>query len=423
MSGKIVKAEIVAIGSEFLHGGRVESNSLFLAEGLAKCGIEVQWKTLVGDSQDEIMSVLAIAAQRAGVVVLTGGLGSTIDDCTREAIAGLTGQALRCRDKARRALKFRYAASGRQLTKTLSRQAYLPVGAEMLENPVGSAPGFLLEWKRSVIIALPGVSREAEAMFEAQVIPRLGRRVSRSRVLRQKILSTVGLTELEIDSRLQIIIQGSPAVQLSLLASTLGVTVVLREWTKVRKGGVDSGVIEDVLQRVRTALADSVYAEDSQSMEEVVGRQLTLSSRTVALAESCTGGLIGHRLTQVPGSSSYLDRGFICYSNQAKQELLGVPKKVLQRYGAVSAPVAKAMATGARARSHTDLGLSVTGIAGPGGGTAQKPVGLVFMGIDGPHGAYAKQFQFYGARPDIKMRASQAALNMLRLYLLNTSNT
>ena len=417
-------AEIIAIGSEFLHGNRTESNSIFLAEGLAKCGVEVQWKTQVGDDLDNIASVLAVAARRAKVVIVTGGLGSTVDDCTREAVAKVTGRPLRRRSKALQELKVRYAASGRTLTKTLSRQACIPKGAEMIGNPVGSAAGFLLDWKGALIIALPGVSREAQAMLETKVIPRLANWGSKVSVLQQKVLYTVGLTELQIDKQLQPIIQRFPSIQLSLLASTRGVTVVLREWVVSKKGQSKSGDLENIQNLVATfrqALEDSIYAEDDQTMEVVVGQQLKSSSLTLALAESCTGGLIGHRLTQVAGSSSYLDRGFICYSNHAKQDLLGVPKKVLQRYGAVSAPVAKAMAMGAWKQSQTDIGLSVTGIAGPGGGSVKKPVGLVFIGIDGPYGMYTKKFRFYGNRQEIKMRASQAALNILRLYLLSHS--
>ena len=425
MSFKNAKAEIIAIGSEFLHGRRTESNSIFLAEGLAKCGVEVEWKTLVGDSDKNIVLALRAAARRAKVVVITGGLGSTVDDCTREAVAKVTGRVLRRRTKALNALKVRYASYGRPLTKAISHQAFLPAGAEILENPVGSAPGFFLEWRCCMFMALPGVSKEAQAMFETQVVPRLTTRVSQSAVFLQRTLNTVGLTELQIDDRLKPIIQRTPSVQLGLLASTQGVTVVLREWTalKIGKSGKPSlGNIENLVSQIQQVLGDSIYAKDDQTMENVVGQQLKSTSVTLALAESCTGGLIGHRLTQVPGSSSYLDRGFVCYSNQAKQDLLGVPQKLLQRYGAVSAPVAKAMAVGSRTRSRTDIGLSVTGIAGPGGGSAQKPVGLVFIGIDGPHGPGTKKFQFHGDRQDVKMRASQAALNFLRLYLLHKPN-
>jgi len=419
------RAEIIAIGSEFLHGGRLESNSIFLAEGLAKCGIEVEWKTQVGDRKKNIAQALSTAIRRANIVVVTGGLGSTIDDCTREAIAAVTGRTLRRRVKAFAALKALYAFRGKPLSKAVARQACLPMGAEMLENPVGSAPGFFLEWKRSLLMALPGVSTEARAIFETQVIPRLAARLPQSTTLQQKMLLTVGLTELQIDDRLHPIIHHAQSVQLGLLASTLGVAVVLRTWTRKRSSrsaNQDSSEFETLVSRIRQSLGNSIYAEDEQVMEEVVGQQLTSTCATLALAESCTGGLIGHRLTQVPGSSSYLDRSLVCYSNQAKQDLLEVPTKLLKRHGAVSAPVAKAMAMGARKRSQTDVGLSVTGIAGPGGGTVKKPVGLVFIGIDGPMGSDVKQFRFYGDRQDVKMRASQAALNLLRLYLLQASN-
>jgi len=420
------RAEIIAIGSEFLHGGRLESNSIFLAEGLAKCGIAVEWKTLVGDSEKNIALAITTAVRRANVVIVTGGLGSTVDDCTRDAVAAVTGRKLRRRLKAFTVLKTRYAAHGRPLTKVVSRQAFLPVGAEMLENPVGSAPGFLLEWKRSVIMALPGVSKEAQAIFETQVVPRLASCVSQSTRLQQKMFSTVGLTELQVDDRLHPIIRQSQSVQLSLLASVLGVTVVLRAWIPQGSGrstNQNFSEFESLVPLIRQTLGDSVYGEDEQTMEDVVGQQLKSALLSLALAESCTGGLIGHRLTQIAGSSAYLDRSFVCYSNQAKQDLLEVPRNLLNRHGAVSASVAQAMAIGARRKSQTDVGLSVTGIAGPGGGTASKPVGLVFIGIDGPYGTHVKRFQFYGDRQDVKMRASQAALNILRLYLLRLSKS
>ncbi|GJL55199.1 MAG: competence/damage-inducible protein A [Nitrospirales bacterium] len=421
MSRTKFNAEIIAIGSEFLHGRRLESNSIFLAEGLAKCGIEVEWKTLVGDSEKHIALALTLASRRASIVVVTGGLGSTVDDCTREAVATVTGRTLRRRPKALAALNARYASRGRRLTKAVARQASLPIGAEMLENLTGSAPGFWLEWKRSVLLALPGVSKEAQTMFETQVIPRLAARVNHPTRLKQKLLFTVGLTELQVDACLQPIIRQYPSFQLSVLASVLGVTVILRTWSSQTPDGSGEHQVsefESLVSTVRQSLGDSVYAEDEQAMEEVVGQQLTTSSLRLALAESCTGGLIGHRLTQVAGSSAYLDRALVCYSNQAKHDLLGVPMKLLERYGAVSEPVAQSMAEGARARSRTDIGLSVTGVAGPGGGTVHKPVGLVYMGIDGPYGTVTKQFQLYGDRQDVKVRASQAALNLLRVYLL-----
>ncbi|MCA9472212.1 MAG: CinA family nicotinamide mononucleotide deamidase-related protein [Nitrospirales bacterium] len=421
MSGKRPCAEIIAIGSEFLHGGRIESNSLFLAEGLAKSGVEVRWKTLVGDDVDQIVLAIKTAVRRAFVVVLTGGLGSTLDDCTRKAVSQVTGKALRCRSRALAKLQTLYALRGRSLTKIVSRQAYLPVGSQMLDNPVGSAPGFLLEWKGRLLLALPGVAKEARAMFEAEGYVRIAARVAHSahfHVLEQKVLSTFGLTELEIDDRLQLIFSQASSVEYSLLASTLGVTVAVRQWIREQRGKREFNEIDRLVPLIRHALGDHVYAEGRQSMEEVVGTQLKSAAFTLSLAESCTGGLVSHRLTQVPGSSAYLDRAFVCYSNQAKEDFLGVPDRLLRRHGAVSAPVARAMAVGARNHSRSDVALSVTGIAGPGGGSARKPVGLVFLGIDGAAGTYTKKLQLFGDRQDVKIRASQAALNYLRLYLL-----
>ncbi|MGB0909964.1 MAG: competence/damage-inducible protein A [Nitrospirales bacterium] len=418
------QAEIISIGSEFLHSHRIESNSLFIAEGLQECGVNVRWKTLVGDHEQDIVSVLKTAVRRAKVVIITGGLGSTVDDCTRESVAAMTGRPLRSRRKALHALKVQYASRGRELTKVLSRQALFPTSSELLVNPVGSAPGFSLEWKGCLVVALPGVPKEAKAMFKTQVMSLLRARISRSAVLQQRMFFTIGMTELQVDELLQPLLRRSTSAQLGLLASTQGVTVVLKEWIAVTQGKTqhpDCENGESLVQKIRDALGENIYAEDNQTMEGVVGEHLKAVSLTLALAESCTGGLIGHRLTQIPGSSSFFDRGFICYSNQSKHDILGVPVKMLRRNGAVSAPVAKAMAVGARTQSKSDIGLSVTGIAGPDGGSAKKPVGLVFIGIDGPYGTTSKQFQFYGDRQDVKTRASQAALNMLRLYVMNNA--
>ena len=415
------KAEIIAIGSEFLHGQRTESNSLFLAEGLAQCGVEVYWKTQVGDHLASIAAVVKTGVQRADVVVITGGLGSTVDDCTREAIAAVTNCPLRRRNSVLHSLKTRYANYGRTMSPVLARQASFPTGAEMLNNPVGSAPGFLLEWKQSVIIVLPGVSKEAKAMFDAAVTPHLATRLGQSNILIQRKFSTVGLTELQIDERLQPILKPFPSIELTLLASTQGVSVVLRTWSltqNLQMSAKEKEEMEQLLPTIQKTLGKSVYGIGEETMEAVVGELLMNHSQTLSVAESCTGGLIGHRLTQVPGSSSYFDRSFVCYSNQAKQDLLGVSATLLRRHGAVSAPVARTMAEGARKNSQTDIGLSVTGIAGPGGGSVRKPVGTVFIGIDGPKGSLTKKFKFPGDRQDVKMRTSQAGLNLVRLYLM-----
>ena len=420
----IILGEIIAIGSELLIGGRPETNSLFLAEQLAENGVQVRWKTIVGDVEKDIAFSLKQAMKRARVVILTGGLGSTVDDRTRHVIAKVTRRPLRRRPKALAFLKSWYKSRGKLLTPALASQADIPIKAVMLANPVGSAPGIWIDCRRSILIALPGVSLEAKAMFQEQVLPRLGRYLNKTHVMKQKIFHTFGLTESEIDEQLKPVMKQFPSIQLGLLASSQGVTVTLTGWHAAippRKPLNDTqnlALLQSAASLVRSHLRQFVYGEDRQTMEEVIGEYLRSHSLTLAVAESCTGGLIGHRLTQVPGSSSYLDRVVVCYSNQAKQDLLGVSPEVLRRHGAVSAPVARAMARGIRKQNQAVFGLAVTGIAGPGGGSKQKPVGLVFVGLDWPDGTTVCQFHFHGDRPTIKMRASQAALDVLRGQLL-----
>jgi len=419
------RGEIIAVGSELLIGGRLDTNSVFLSERLGALGIEVRFKSVVGDSEDDIVAVLITATRRADIVILTGGLGPTRDDCTRQAVASAVGRPLRRRMEAFAGMSARLAAWGRTPTVAQLKQTLIPSGAEVLANPVGSAPGFSLQWNGSFIAALPGVPREAEAMFEIAVLPQLVDHRTRDTArdetrIERRLLHTFGLFESDIDRQLSDLMKAHRSIQLGLLASPLGVTISL-----TARGAPSRAIplLDRLVHAVKRRLHRHVYAEADEAMEDVVGRELAKHGMTVAVAESCTGGLIGHRLTQVPGSSAYFDRGVITYSNHAKHDVLGVPLALLRRYGAVSSQVAAAMAKGIRLKSHTDIGLSVTGIAGPGGGTAHKPVGLVYIGLNAKAPRRASQqtvtaeFRFHGDRHTIKMRASQAALNMVRLRL------
>lgn len=414
------RGEIIAVGSELLIGGRLDTNSVFLSERLGALGVEVRFKSIVGDSEDDIVTVLTTAARRAEIVILTGGLGSTSDDCTRQAVARAVGRPLRRRAEAFAGMSARLAAWGRTPTVAQLRQTLIPSGADVLANPVGSAPGFSLQWNGSFIAALPGVPREADAMFDAAVVPHLVTVGTRDdRRIERRLLHTFGLFESEIDRQLSDLMKTHRSIELGLLASPLGVTIALT----ARAVPSRATPLDRLVQAVKRRLHRHVYAEGDQTMEDIVGRELAKHGLTLAVAESCTGGLIGHRLTQVPGSSRYFDRGVISYSNEAKHEVLGIPLALLRRHGAVSAHVAAAMAKGIRLKSHTDIGLSVTGIAGPGGGTVHKPVGLVYIGLNAKtsrrffQDTLTEEFRFHGDRHSIKMRASQAALNMVRLWL------
>ena len=414
------RGEIIAVGSELLIGGRLDTNSVFLSERLGALGFEGRLKSIVCDAEEDIVTVLTTAALRAEIVILTGGLGSTSDDCTRQAVARAVGRPLRRRAEAFAGMSARLAAWGRTPTVAQLRQTLIPSGADVLANPVGSAPGFSLQWNGSFIAALPGVPREADAMFDAAVVPHLVTVGTRDdRRIERRLLHTFGLFESEIDRQLSDLMKTYHSIELGLLASPIGVTIALT----ARAVPSRATPLDRLVQAVKRRLHRHVYAEGDQTMEAIVGRELAKHGLTLAVAESCTGGLIGHRLTQVPGSSSYFDRGVISYSNEAKHEVLGVPLALLRRHGAVSAHVAAAMAKGIRLKSHTDIGLSVTGIAGPGGGTVHKPVGLVYIGLNAKtarrffQDTLTEEFRFHGDRHSIKMRASQAALNMVRLWL------
>ena len=416
------RGEIIAIGSELLLGGRLDTNALFLTEGLASVGVEVRYKSVVGDDVEDIVAAIRTAVRRADVAVMTGGLGPTVDDRTRQAVARATGRPLRRRAEALEGMKRRLAAWGRIPTEAQLRQGLIPVGAEVLDNPVGSAPGFLLKWRGCQLAALPGVPSEAERMFVMVLVPRLKKLVvhDEQERIERRVFHTYGILEVELDRKLKDVIPPNGSVRLGLLASPLGVVVSLT----ASGTSVTARAMDRLAQQVRKRIGAYIFAEGADTMEAVIGRHLAGRKITVAVAESCTGGLIGHRLTQVPGSSAYLDRVAVCYSNRAKIELLGVPESLIRRHGAVSGPVAAAMAKGVRIKSRVDIGLSVTGIAGPAGGTPQKPVGLVYVGLNARRSNRASggntviECRFHGTRDTIKLRASQAALNLLRQWLI-----
>ena len=417
-------AETIAIGTELLIGGRSDSNSLFLADELGTLGIAVRFKSVVGDERQDIVEAIHTAVKRSHVIVMTGGLGPTVDDCTREAVAYATGHRLGRRKEALEGLTARLAQWGREPSTGQLRQALIPSGATILKNPVGSAPGFCLTWKKALIISLPGVPREMEEMMRQEVLPLLravhesSGRLPRAPIVRQ-VFHTFGLVEADVDVKLKGLIPKGAPVDLGLLASPMGVLVSLTTKGNQSVSAKNHDLVQKLANDVRSRLNDWLFAEGRDTMEEVVGRELIKRGRILAVAESCTGGLIGHRLTQVAGSSAYVDRGAVCYSNRAKTEMLGVPAELIARHGAVSREVAAAMAWGIRERANVSVGLSVTGIAGPGGGTETKPVGLVYIGLDDGTGKpITQEYRFHGDRNVIKQRSSQAALDLLRRWLL-----
>lgn len=411
-----MKTEIIAVGTELLTPDFLDTNSLDLTAGLNGIGIEVSFKTVVGDDGRDLARVLRTAWGRSRLILCMGGLGPTEDDRTRETLAGVLGRRLVYRKEIRARIAERFRRRGLRMPASNLKQCYVIEGAEILDNPFGTAPGLWLETGGRRIALLPGPPREIRPMFEAHVLPRLSR-LGRGSIVRRTIRLT-GLGESAMEARLMPVYKAMPEdVTVTTLASPGDLAIRLsapsrgpRERTEARLEGIVRGIVE--------VLGPSIYSLDGSSLEAVVGRLLGDRGLTIACAESCTGGLIGHRLTGVPGSSAYFLESAVVYGNRAKTKRLGVPPALLANHGAVSAAVARAMALGIRRTSGADLGLAVTGIAGPDGGSARKPVGLVYIALARPRGVALTRNLFYGGREYVKAQAAQRALDTVRKALL-----
>jgi nicotinamide-nucleotide amidase len=406
-----VKAELIAVGTELLWGDRVDTNTVALSEALAACGIEVAAKTVVGDDEESLARALSDAMTRVPLVITTGGLGMTHDDITTRVIARAAGRRLVLREEALVEIRAAYRRRGREAPPASERQALLPVGADALPNPVGTAPGFRVTEGGAHVVALPGVPAEMRAMFEASVAPWLKALGSGAPIPRRTVHS-FGLGELEVDRRLADLLREAPC-EIGILASPKGVEIRLRATAKAPSSDELDRLVEEIGRR----LGDAVYAHDGAAMEAVVGELLLAKGWTLSVAESCTGGLVGHRLTEVPGSSRYVIGGWVTYANEAKTRWLGVDPGQLAAHGAVSEPVAAMMADGARRSAGSDVALALTGIAGPGGGSPEKPVGTLVVGIAGARGTETLRWRYSGTRADTKLAFSQFGLNALRRFL------
>jgi nicotinamide-nucleotide amidase len=411
----MLTAEIIAVGSELLTPFRTDTNSLWLTDRLNSVGVEVKLKTIVGDDDARLEETIRDALKRSGVVVLTGGLGPTEDDITRKIAARALGRRLSLDERVLEEIRAKFMRWGRKMPEINARQAMVMEGAEVLPNPNGSAPGMYLEHDSRVVALLPGPPREMKPMFDAHVLPRISARAGGVRVAR-RVLRVAGLGESAVDERIAPVYTQYKNPQTTILFTNTDIEIHLTAQGKTEQ---EAELLLDGLSgQIEERLGDSVFAFRGESMEEVVGLRLAVSGFTVAVAESCTGGLVAHRLTEVPGSSSYFMEGVVTYSNEAKTRLLGVPEELIERHGAVSAEVAEAMAEGVKRRGATDFGLAVTGVAGPGGGTEAKPVGLVYVALSDDAHTEHRRVMLPGDRHLIRWRASQAALDLLRRRLI-----
>lgn len=412
-------AEIIAVGSELLTPFRQDTNSLYLTAQLNDLGVEVGFKTVVGDVLKDIVRVATTALARVDILIFIGGLGPTEDDLTREAVAETLSLQLKRNPEILAAIERRFAERGWNMSTNNAKQADVIQGATVLTNANGTAPGQWISGKsdgrEKIIVLLPGPPHELKALFESAVLERLRGRVPK-RHIASRVLKITGMGESACDARVAPIYKRYPDVNTTILAGPGEIQLHLR----AQAPSMDAAQlrVDDLVDKLEAELGDSVFSDNGDPLEQIVSYYLQMRSATLSVAESCTGGLVAERLTSVSGSSRYFIGGVVAYSNDLKTQLADVPADLLEHFGAVSEQVAKALAEGIRKRCGTTLGLGITGVAGPTGGTAEKPVGLVFHALASENGTEVVKRNFPGDRTRIRWFASQQALDMVRRKLM-----
>jgi nicotinamide-nucleotide amidase len=409
-------SEIISIGSELTSGQNLDTNSQWLSRQLAEVGIAVGWHTIVADDLSINVESFRIAAGRARLVIVTGGLGPTQDDLTREALAKFAGVPLQLHAESLEHIRQMFARRGRTMPERNQVQAMIPAGAQAIPNASGTAPGIWMKLGDCVIVALPGVPSEMMAMYRTQVQPRLDALGLTGGVLLHRKINCFGAGESAVEEKVLDLTRRGHVPEVGITVSDA--TISLRILARAANLAEARAQIEPVERTIRERLGDLVFGAEDEELQDVVARQLEEKQQTVATAESITAGLVANRLAQVPGISRFLKGGIIAYSNELKQALLGVPGDLLERHGAVSAEVAEAMAVGCRQRCTADFAVSTTGLAGPDSDGSGKPVGLVYVAVASESGVKSQQFSWGGTRTEIQSRTAKLALNRLRLALL-----
>jgi nicotinamide-nucleotide amidase len=408
------KASIVSIGNELLNGQTIDTNTTYLSSQLLSIGIPVVSSYTVGDDMNAIVRAFDLASTDAEVILVSGGLGPTDDDLTRQAFAKFLGTELQLQNELLERIQNFFTRRNLQMPERNKIQAYIPAGAKALANDIGTAPGIIVEVNGKLLAALPGVPPEMKRMFEESVLPQLQLFASSQAVVVRKI-KCFGAGESTIAEMLGPVSQRgrNPLINFTVNYGVITLHIIATAENKNKA----LQMVEKDEKFLRDKLGELVYGADEQTLGEVVGEKLAQHKKTIAIAESCTGGILAKLLTDIPGASRYFTHGWITYSNTAKTTELGVPADLIEKYGAVSEQAAQAMARGARKKARADFAISITGIAGPDGGTEQKPAGLVYISVDSDKGCNTKSCLFSGDRQLIRLRAAQNALNMLRLKL------
>ena len=414
-----MNAEIIAVGSELLTPHRQDTNSLYLTEKLNDLGVEVRFKCIVGDDAEGLTAAAKLAMRRSDIIIFSGGLGPTEDDLTREAVADGLGLKVQ-RDPAVLAkLEERFAKRGMKMSANNAKQADILTGATVMPNPVGTAPGQWIAGKydgqERLLMLLPGPPHELKALFEAECIPRLRARIPPQHIA-TRTLKMAMMPESQVDARVAPIYKTYTDVQTTILAGAGEIQLQLR-CRKDSPAEAEARVAE-LAERIEDELGDAIFSRKGETIEQIVSYLLQMRGMTLAVAESCTGGLLAERITSLSGSSRYFLGGAVVYSNELKTQFANVPKAMIDQHGAVSREVAAAMAEGIRKRCLASYGIGITGVAGPSGGTEQKPVGLVYIALAGEEGTQVVERNFPGDRNRIRQFSTQQALEMIRRALL-----
>jgi nicotinamide-nucleotide amidase len=410
------KVEIIAVGSELLTPHHQDTNSLYLTQRLNDLGFEVSFKTIVSDEMEDLRLRIREALGQASLILAIGGLGPTEDDRTGEAFAAVLKRKLVLNRDLLQGIMGRFKRRGIPMPASNRKQAYLIHGAEALPNRNGTAPGQWLEVGGKKIVLLPGPPHELKPLFDESVWPRLEK--GRRGYLARQVLKITGLTESKIEVLIADLYPKTPGIKVTVLASPGQIEIHLTSFSPKCAAQAERK-IQRLKKKLLSRLKNHVFSETGEEMEEVVGKLLRKKKQTLAAAESCTGGLLSHRLTNIAGSSDYFLEAVVAYSNAAKVDLLGVPPLLIERHGAVSFPVARAMAMGIRNKAQADYGLAITGVAGPTEGTSEKPVGLVFIALAWNGGTEVQKNFFLGKREQVKFQSAQKAMDMLRRHLLH----
>jgi nicotinamide-nucleotide amidase len=408
-----MNAEIIAIGTELLIGQIANTNAQYLSKKCNDLGLGVFYHTVVGDNMDRVLEILKIALTRSQYIFVTGGLGPTEDDITRDAISKFAKVPLKEDSLSKEKIIEYFQKKNTPMSPNNLKQALLPEGSTILYNNFGTAPGFILTLEDHFIISLPGPPQEMQSMFEGDVIPNLFPQSQTS--ISSKFIKVFGLGESFVEEKIMDLVLAQTSPTIATYAALADVTIRLTAKNYLKSG---DEIFEPVLSEIKKRLDPHIYSTENEALNEVVAKLLLKNNTTISTAESCTGGLLAKSLTDIAGISEVYHTGFVTYSNQSKMKSLGVSSQTLEKYGAVSGHTALEMAIGTRLNARTDISISITGIAGPGGGTEEKPVGLVYIGFSSGKNSFARELRLTGSRDKIRNLTTLHALNIIREYLL-----